>query len=279
MPNRCNNNFSASTTTEAEVEKLVDKLLNEDWVFSFECLLPPPSGLSQCYPVKIVTEDSDPNKWSLTQEQSDTLIQKYWYDNRYEWNNANWWCKRDACETNVDQQSKDIYINFNTPRWPPNQWFAKLCETFPNITFSMYYEEPWCAFEWDIYSDWEWWYTDDERSYVPFCESCCDKLDDVVRREDREESLCDECCIPIYSGYDEWITPDSSVTEEFYDQQMSIVPPKNYFISDEIELFQVWEPDSAVKWSFTYSTFYKKNRERYRAWYLTESDFNSLCIK
>ena len=131
----------------------------------------------------------------LTDSESKSLIKKFWTNNRYDWQVANRWTKRDACDANVftSKKTTQFAVWFDTAWSPPEEWFSKLCKCFPNIEFSMEYEEPGMAFEWTMHSDWEWWYRNDSREYVSRCDCCDEKKEDVERYDNLWESLCESC--------------------------------------------------------------------------------------
>jgi hypothetical protein len=67
--------------------------------------------------------------------------------NWYAWNNANWWTKWDACETDIQSYldpSGNLHsyvITFNTAWTSPEPVFFKMSEMFPELKFYIHYEE------------------------------------------------------------------------------------------------------------------------------------------
>lgn len=61
--------------------------------------------------------------------------------NWYNWNNANWNTKWDACDSEVDINPHSITLRFNTAWSPPDPVFAAMSEMFPSLTFDIEWEE------------------------------------------------------------------------------------------------------------------------------------------
>lgn len=110
MPNWCNNTL----TLEGDKQEIqqVKHLLFKDPVnckeFSFNCAVPQPENLSH---------------EAVTFEQMDEMRKNgipHWYD----WNNANWGTKWDACnEFDTQVENNKIVIYFDSAWSPPTEWF------------------------------------------------------------------------------------------------------------------------------------------------------------
>ena len=62
--------------------------------------------------------------------------------NWYQWNNANWDTKWNACDVNIDRSSVgSATISFDTAWCPPMPIFRAIAEQFPNLDFDIEYEE------------------------------------------------------------------------------------------------------------------------------------------
>jgi len=66
--------------------------------------------------------------------------------NWYNWNNANWGCKWDATEVDVDTSDYknnlfNVTYHFESPWSPPEGFFAKLAEAYPDADMSMEFRE------------------------------------------------------------------------------------------------------------------------------------------
>lgn len=178
----------------------------------------------------------DRYQWSvMLQKDYDEWIKKYWTASWYDWSIQNRWCKRDVNEAAIDITQYDISIQFETPRSPPEAWFAKLCETFPDITMSLNYEEPGVGFEWDLMSDGYWWYSEDHRDYVPVCQYCTEKEPGTQFNEWYEDDICGECLVDVIIET-KWF--------EFIDKQ---------FLQDLIEnerdsIDDIWDQEELIKY-------------------------------
>jgi len=63
--------------------------------------------------------------------------------NWYNWNNANWDTKWDACdaECDLDEDGTQLFITFNTAWSYPEPVFIKMCEQYPKLQFEFAWEE------------------------------------------------------------------------------------------------------------------------------------------
>jgi len=62
--------------------------------------------------------------------------------NWYQWNNANWDTKWNACDVNIDRHSDgSVSIRFDTAWCQPTPIFCAMAEQFPNLNFDIEYEE------------------------------------------------------------------------------------------------------------------------------------------
>lgn len=186
MPNRCNNTLSIFIPDELDFDKTIQdiaaKIYNEDWQPSFSTLVPQPADISDM-----------PHTWP--KEKDAELIAKYWVDNRYDWRIKNRWTKRDISPDASSWSVEDLRLTFDTARGPPEEWFAKLCETFPSIGFTLEYREEWQQFCGTLEADYEWGRRDFPDTFYQSCDDCWDANDTVERYEKLDWSYCKSCAI------------------------------------------------------------------------------------
>lgn len=104
-----------------------------------------------------VTEDTELSFWNFVRPEEDILNQYYgtephkatlaealrhdtnhWYD----WNVRNWGCKWDASEVGREQWgSREVQYTFETPWGPPLPIFEAMAAQFPELEFSVTYNE------------------------------------------------------------------------------------------------------------------------------------------
>lgn len=151
MPNRCNNTVSITWPAD-ELDK-IKKLLKKKWFFN--SFYPMPKALKW-------SDSPSQKKDNETDEQFKTRInklsEKYWATNRYDWHCIHRWTKWDVASKKIYKQinDKEIYLQFDTARSPPEFAFTKLAELYPKIKIFLEYSEPWMAFSGSIERyDWE----------------------------------------------------------------------------------------------------------------------------
>ena len=111
MPNWCWNHLEVMCTKEhvAELQKFVEKstkATKEE--FSFEGTLP-------C---------GDREDW-------------------YNWSCENWGTKWDACDSHVNESEPQCFsVGFDTAWSPPIAWLRNIMDNYPNLEFSLEYDEP-----------------------------------------------------------------------------------------------------------------------------------------
>ena len=68
-------------------------------------------------------------------------------DDWYNWNCDNWGTKWDACESYINHNDIDFFsVTFDTAWSPPIEWIKYIMKDFPDLRFSLEYDEPGCAF-------------------------------------------------------------------------------------------------------------------------------------
>jgi len=128
MPNYCNNTLELSGNNHD---------LNDFWNKN-----------------KVFSQDEENSSFlSFDNSISLPLHQK---ENWYNWHIANWGTKWDACqcsisedisiEENLPKKCKTFFYYFDTAWTPPVEWVNKVSTIFPNIQFTITYEETGCDF-------------------------------------------------------------------------------------------------------------------------------------
>ena len=162
MPNWCTNNI----TITGEVEKItpiIDKLesVNKDGLL--DTFYPLPEELKDTRsPSKIVSEDeykkelqkrkewesepkdkrtNYPPSVSLTQDMSDELIQKYGFNNWYDWRCHNYGTKWGDCETSLEFNDGQILGRFDSPWCSPKHGIRYLSRIFRDLRFTVDFYE------------------------------------------------------------------------------------------------------------------------------------------
>ena len=132
MPNWCWNHLEV-TGDEKQLQEFVEKSLVKDEHsliesrlehdnFSFQGTHPMPKELEE------TTSPSDKPNW-------------------YDWRCDNWGTKWDACESYINQNDIDFFsVTFDTAWSPPVKWINYIMKDFPDLRFSLEYDEPGCAF-------------------------------------------------------------------------------------------------------------------------------------
>ena len=113
MPNWCWNHLEVSGD-EIQLQKFVEKSMNahKETEFSFEGTLP----------------RGDRKDW-------------------YNWSLDNWGTKWDACEPYIDHNDIDYFaVSFETAWSPPIDWINHIMQDFPDLSFTLEYEEPGMCF-------------------------------------------------------------------------------------------------------------------------------------
>jgi hypothetical protein len=136
MPNWCDNRVRVYGD-EADLsafKELVSNLNVEDAdqrLFDFNKVLPMPKELEGT-----VAPVAKPDQ---------QLIEKFGYDNWYDWRTANWGTKWNASEVEVVCDEGDmVEYNFATAWGPPNGVYLALANRFPNLGVEWLFDEPNC---------------------------------------------------------------------------------------------------------------------------------------
>ena len=165
MPNWCWNHLEISGD-EIQLREFVEKSLvspeqneiHDRTEFSFNGTYPMP-------------EDLNITKGTQTQDEKEQAMlnkAKYGYTDWYEWKCEEWGTKWDACEAHIDHNDIDYFaVSFETAWSPPVNWIKNIMQDFPDLQFTLEYDEPgmgyggrltaqhnkiWDDFTWDIES-------------------------------------------------------------------------------------------------------------------------------
>ena len=160
MPNWCWNQLEV-TGDEIQLREFVEKStinIEENDEFSFNGTYPMP-------------EDLNITSGTQTQEEKEQAIlneAKYGYTDWYHWRVAEWGTKWDACESHIDHNDINYFaVTFESAWSPPIAWIDNIMQDFPDLSFTLEYEEPgmcfggrlsaqyeviWDDFTWDIES-------------------------------------------------------------------------------------------------------------------------------
>jgi len=136
MPNWCENRVTVSGKSE-EVKRLVEFVGKE---FDFQKVLPMPEELEDTTsPIRTKGENVN-----MTPERQKELLDKYGFDNWYDWRISNWGTKWNLQPQDVEVLVEDDFCEFKflTAWSPPVGICEKLRELFPDLTISWFYDEP-----------------------------------------------------------------------------------------------------------------------------------------
>jgi len=71
----------------------------------------------------------------------DNLEEYYEDTNWYDWNIDNWGCKWETRGTLDPETPQELTYRFDTAWSPPEDWFRKAVQQFPELSFKLFYEE------------------------------------------------------------------------------------------------------------------------------------------
>ena len=175
MPNWCWNHLEVHGD-EKQLQEFVEKSMNarKETEFSFNGTHPMPKEFNNIKTGSCTIDGVRCEKWieidgksiPVTKETLKELKQKYGADNWYDWNCKNWGTKWDACEPNICHNDIDYFaVSFETAWNPPINWIDNIMQDFPDLCFTLEYEEPcmgyggrlsaqyeviWDDFHWDL---------------------------------------------------------------------------------------------------------------------------------
>ena len=163
MPNWCYNHLEVSGD-EIQLREFVEKSLvspkeneiHDRTEFSFNGTYPMP-------------EDLNITKGTQTQDEKEQAMlnkARYGHTDWYDWRCEEWGTKWDACEAHIDHNDINYFaVSFETAWSPPVNWIKNIMQDFPDLQFTLEYEESgmgyggrltaqhdkiWDDFTWDI---------------------------------------------------------------------------------------------------------------------------------
>lgn len=181
MPNWCFNRLEISLHNESG-KKLLDAFRDnhtgEDgkkFPKPFNDLLPTPQELMD-------TEASFGNQDPELVAKREANKAKYGHEHWYDWRLANWGCKWDACEVQIQHEDEHVAsVYFETPWCPATELFAWFSEQNPDVVFCNEYDEEGMGFAgYDKNSAWGFASESWEPKSAP---SLCDLMDEIPEGE------------------------------------------------------------------------------------------------
>lgn len=152
MPIWCESDL---TITGQDVQKVLDYVASEDSVLDFDKVIPYPAKYKELdvraeeYGKKVMaiydenlSEQETEKKLIALGVEYNAPVHDGHSQGGYQWCNANWGTKWNACNPRISSQSKKrAMIKFETPVAPPVRVIATLADKFPEFTFQMKYYE------------------------------------------------------------------------------------------------------------------------------------------
>lgn len=152
MPNWCYNTLVAEGPSDPVME-FVNGVRSNEQPFDFERIIPMPPVLREINCGSYISDDDgtrvrlwrtnkDGKNIPVSEQEKESLVAEYGYDNWYDWANANWGTKWNAWDVKIDvvpnsvERTTTVYIEFVTAWAPPEPIFMRLEEQYPNVTFS-----------------------------------------------------------------------------------------------------------------------------------------------
>ena len=129
MPNWCENRVTVSGPFETVAAFYQDhvELCKRDF---FHSILPMPEEL------RGTTK-------TFGDEVNKELVDKYGADNWYDWANANWGTKWDVdVDSDYYPECDSMTLHFDTAWGPPAGVYKALCEMYPTLSITWFYDEP-----------------------------------------------------------------------------------------------------------------------------------------
>lgn len=141
MPNWCSNRLRVTADTPEALQKFTDVAFKQHpdnpdlLIFTFEGIYPTPPEL--------LAETAFGES-----ENKEALVEKYGHSDWYGWRVENWGTKWDAGDSYVENPTatpdgkSEVEVSFDTAWAPPIPFLLKASEIFPELRFSLLYEEP-----------------------------------------------------------------------------------------------------------------------------------------
>ena len=200
MPNYCNNTVKI-TADKATIKKIEQSLKTSDNDGFLNCIHPMPTEL------KDTVAGSEDAKPEFQKKQSEQLIEKYGFDNWYDWRVENWGTKWEVNECYGDPVISDngetIEFGFDTAWSPPTGAYHNFLSKNPKASLFATYYEGGC----DFMGVWD---NGDDRHYEP---SQYDSQS-TFWTDDKDGQLLDEnfCLVESIAEQEENQAQDEDVT-------------------------------------------------------------------
>lgn len=153
MPNWCSN-FLRVEGNPDEVKRFADMCIVENpdkpgqYEFTMTKLMPLPDELKETTsPALWRGDENDVEGKAAYEKHNQYLIEKYGYNNWYDWQVNNWGTKWDVSDAMInDDEEGSIGFDYDTAWGPNDEWVKYAAKQFPELKFYLSYEEPGCAF-------------------------------------------------------------------------------------------------------------------------------------
>jgi hypothetical protein len=182
MPNWCWNHLEV-TGDEIQLREFVEKStidIERDDEFSFNGTHP-------------MHEDLNITKGTQTQDEKEQAMlnkAKYGHTDWYDWRCEEWGTKWDACEPNIQHNNIDYFaVSFETAWSPPIAWIDNIMQDFPDLCFTLEYEEPGMCFGGRLSAQYEVMW-DDNNWDIDQASDCCEA--EVYYQDDEKYSLLEK---------------------------------------------------------------------------------------
>ena len=187
MPNWCWNHLEVSGD-EIQLREFVEKSLvspekneiHDRTEFSFNGTHPMPEDLN----ITCGTQTQEEKEQAMLNEA------KYGYPDWYQWKCAEWGTKWDACEPNIDHNDINYFcVSFESAWSPPIAWIDNIMQDFPDLCFTLEYEEPGMCFGGRLSAQYEVMW-DDNNWDIDQASDCCEA--EVYYQDDEKYSLLEK---------------------------------------------------------------------------------------
>jgi hypothetical protein len=147
MPNWTTNiiKLTGSEKDITDIQKLIFSVEDGEISFDFNKVIPMPIELENTQCPEIIVTQEEYDSWEpkneydhrgITQEMSDSLIEKYGFNNWYYWRTENWGTKWNSEGTQIiNSTSSNLEFSFQTAWSHPEVVISKLNDMFPQVKF------------------------------------------------------------------------------------------------------------------------------------------------
>ena len=148
MPNWCSNVLKVTGENTQMLKEFVESVLSVDEqgneVFSMDKLIPCPKELLETNAFESYQGDeNDEEAKKAFEAKVNEVVEKYGASDWYTWRLQNWGCKWDIGECYVfTNDENEFRVSFDSPWSPPLTFFKNIGPKFPELEFSVLFEEP-----------------------------------------------------------------------------------------------------------------------------------------